>query len=100
MNILKLAAVTSAEESAEVLEEVLQYSTDDIYRVLSDCSDTLEDISDKLDVLQEIGSGILQLLQESFIDSLVALVLMLVCFEIWKLVRGWKKGVLLGGRYR
>ena len=94
MNII----FTSAEEPAEVLEEVLQYSTDDIYRVLSDCSDTLEDISDKLDVLQEIGTGLLQILQESFIDSLVALVLMLVCFEIWKLVRGWMKGVRIGGR--
>lgn len=88
--------LTSTEEPVEVL----QYTTDDLYRVLSDCANSLEDISGKLDALKSIGNNIFQLLQDSFIDSLVALVFMLVCFEIIRLVRGWMKGVILNGRNR
>lgn len=94
--------LTSAEEGMEVLdtvvEEVLQYNLDDVYRVLSDCSDKLGDISDKLDALQEIGTELLQLLQSSFLDSIAALLLILVGFEIMRLVRGWTKGERFIGR--
>ena len=92
MNIL-----TSIEEPAEVLEEVveevLQYNTDDIYRVLSECSE-------QLDSLQQLGTELLHLLQSSFLDSLAALLLILVCYETMKIVRGWMKGVILHGRNR
>jgi len=100
MNIGKLFLLTSAEEHTETIEEVLQYSTDDIYRVLADCSEKLSAISNKLDGLQQTGTELLQLLKDSFIDSLVALLLILVCFEIMKIVRGWMKGVILNGRNR
>ena len=94
--------LSSAEDDPEVIEEVvkdvLQYNLDDIYRVLSDCSDKLEEISGKLDVLQETGTDLLQLLQSSFLDSIAALLLILVGFEIMRLVRGWKKGERINGR--
>lgn len=89
--------LTSTEEPAEVLEEVveevLQYNTDDIYRVLSECSE-------QLDNLQQTGTELLQLLQSSFLDSLAALLFILVCYETMKIVRGWLKGVILNGRNR
>lgn len=102
MGLLSFISLTSTEGTTEVIEEVveevLQYNTDDIYRVLSDCSNKLSAISNQLDMLQDTGNGILQLLQDSFIESLVALLFMLVCFEIMKLVRAWMKGVILNGR--
>lgn len=97
MNSILLSAM---EEPTEYIEEVLQYNTDDLYRVLSECSNELNNISNQLGELQELGSELLQLLQSSFIDSLAAFLLILVCFETMKLVRGWTKGVLFNGRNR
>lgn len=94
--------LTSTEETTEVveevLEEVLQYTTDDIYQVLLEISDKLGMMNDKIDGLQETGNGILQLLQNSFLDSVVAFLFILVCFEIMRLVRGWTKGEKFIGR--
>ena len=90
--------LTSAEETTEVVEEVLQYTTDDIYQVLLEISDKLGMMNDKIDGLQETGNGILQLLQNSFLDSVVAFLFILVCFEIMRLVRGWTKGEKFIGR--
>lgn len=90
--------LTSIEDGTEVMEEVLQYNLDDIYHVLSECSDKLGILSDKLDVLQETGTELLQLLQNSFLDSIAALLLILVGFEIMRLVRGWTKGERFIGR--
>lgn len=81
----------SAEEPLEVIEEVLEYDINDIYLIL-------EEISEKMDMLQETGTGILQLLQSSFLDSVAALLLILVGFEIMRLVRGWTKGERFIGR--
>ena len=92
--------LSSVEEPAEVIEEVLKYTTDDIYRVISDCSDKLGDISLQLEKLQETETELLHLLQSSFLDSLAALLLILVCYETMKIVRGWMKGVILHGRNR
>ena len=92
----------SGEEELEVIEEVAEeiseYNLDDIYRVLSACSDELGDISGQLDALQETGEKLLQLLQSSFLDSIAALLLILVGFEIMRLVRGWTKGERFIGR--
>lgn len=82
---------TSEEEPLELVEEVLEYDINDIYMILVE-------ISEKLDKLQETGTGILQLLQSSFLDSLAALLLILVGFEIMRLVRGWTKGERFIGR--
>lgn len=82
----------------EVVEEISEYNLDDIYHVLSDCSDKLGEISGKLDALQETGEKLLQLLQNSFLDSIAALLLILVGFEIMRLVRGWTKGERFIGR--
>lgn len=90
--------LTSAEETTEIVEEVFQYTTDDIYQVLLEISDKLGLMNDKLDGLQETGTGILQLLQNSFLDSVVAFLFILVCFEIMRLVRGWTKGEKFIGR--
>lgn len=90
--------LTSTENGTEVMEDVLQYNLDDIYHVLSECSDKLGEISSKLDALQEIGTELLQLLQNSFLDSIAALLLILVGFEIMRLVRGWTKGERFIGR--
>ena len=91
-----------SEEVPEVIEEIVEelpeHNLDDIYRVLSACSDKLGDISAKLDTLQEIGEKLLQLLQSSFLDSIAALLLILVGFEIMRLVRGWTKGERFIGR--
>lgn len=92
--------LSSVEEPSEVIEEVLKYTTDDIYRIISDCSDKLGDISLQLEKLQKTGTELLQLLQSSFLDSLAALLLILVCYETMKIVRGWIKGVILHGRNR
>lgn len=97
---MKNILLSATEEQTEIIEEVLQYTTDDLYRVLSDCSSELNNISNQLEALQELGSELLQLLRSSFIDSLAALLLILVCYETMKLVRGWTKGVLLNGRNR
>lgn len=94
--------LTSVKETMEVVEEVVeevfQYNTDDIYQVLLEISDKLGLINDKLDGLQETGSGILLLLQSSFLDAAVAFLFILVCFEIMRLVRGWTKGEKFIGR--
>lgn len=87
-------------EGTEIVEEILEYTTDDIYKVLSECSDKLSTISEQLGELQGIGTDLLQLLQSSFLDSLAALLLILVCYETMKMVRGWTKGVILHGRNR
>lgn len=86
--------LSSTEEPAEVVEEILEHNIDDIYRVLSNCSDKLSTISVQLGELQETGAELLQLLQSSFLDSLAALLFILVCYETMKLVRGWTKGVI------
>ena len=83
--------LTSTEEPLEVIEEVIEYDINDVYLILAE-------ISEKLDVLQETGTGILQLLQNSFLDSVAALLLLLVGFEIMRLVRGWTKGERFIGR--
>lgn len=90
--------LTSAEETTEVIEEVLEHNLDDIYRVLDGISDKLGDISQQLDNLQEIGTGILDVLQNSRLSSIAALLLILVGFEIMRLVRGWTKGDKFIGR--
>lgn len=90
--------LTSTENGTEVMEDVQQYKLDDIYHVLSECSDKLGEISSKLDALQETGTELLQLLQNSFLDSIAALLLILVGFEIMRLVRGWTKGERFIGR--
>ena len=90
--------LTSVEETTEVIEEVLEHDLDDIYRVLDSISDKLSDISLQLDSLQEIGTGILDVLQSSYLSSVAALLLMLVGFEIMRLVRGWTKGEKFFGR--
>lgn len=92
--------LSSTEEPVEVIEEVLEYTTDDIYWVLSECSSQLNTISEQLGELQETGNELMKLLQSSFIDSLAALLLILVCFEMMKIVRGWSKGVIFHGRNR
>lgn len=97
---MKMFFLSSTEEPVEVVEEILQYNIDDIYRVLSECSDKFSSISTKLGELQETGTELLQLLQSSFLDSLAALLLILVCYETMKIVRGWIKGVILHGRNR
>lgn len=97
---MNLFLLSSTEEPAEVIEEVFEHNIDDIYRVLSECSDKLSSISIKLGELQETETELLQLLQSSFLDSLAALLLILVCYETMKLVRGWTKGVILHGRNR
>lgn len=83
--------ISAIEEPLEVIEEIVEYDINDIYLVLSE-------ISEKLDLLQETGSGILQLLQNSFLDSVAALLLILVGFEMMRLVRGWTKGEKFIGR--
>lgn len=90
--------LTSAEETTEVIEEVLEHNLDDIYRVLDGISDKLSDISQQLDNFQEIGTGILDVLQSSRLNSIAALLLILVGFEIMRLVRGWTKGDKFIGR--
>jgi len=82
---------TSAEKPLELVEEVLECDINDIYPVLVE-------ICEKLDKLQETGTGILQLLQSSFLDSVAALLLILVGFEIMRVVRGWTKGERFIGR--
>lgn len=88
----------SGEETLEIVEPVTVHNLDDIYYVLSDCSDKLGEISGKLDDLLEIGSQLLELLQSSFLSSIAALLLILVGFEIMRLVRGWTKGDRYLGR--
>ena len=90
--------LTSEEEITEVVEEVIEYDITDVYLLLEEISDKLGLMNDKLDGLQETGSGILQLLQSSFLDSVVAFLFILVCFEIMRLVRGWTKGEKFIGR--
>lgn len=92
--------LSASEGVADTAEEVLQYNVDDVYRVLSECSDKLGVISDQLTQLQETSFEMLQLLQNSFIDSLAALLLILVCYETMKIVRGWTKGVINHRRNR
>lgn len=93
--------LTSVEETTEVVEEivedVLQYSSDDIYQVLLEISDKLGAMNDKLDVLQETGTGILQLLQNSFLDSIVAFLLILVVFEFMRLIKSWTSSFRMRG---
>lgn len=88
----------NVEETLEAVEPVTVHNLDDIYYVLSECSDKLGEISGRLDDLQEIGSQLLQLLQSSFLSSIAALLLILVGFEIMRLVRGWTKGDRYLGR--
>ena len=90
--------LSSAEEITEVVEEVIEYDITDVYLLLEEISDKLGLMNDKLDGLQETGTGILQLLQNSFLDSVVAFLFILVCFEIMRLVRGWTKGEKFIGR--
>ena len=95
---LALFDVGESIESVEVIEEVFEHNIDDIYYLLSGCLDKLGEISGKLDTLQETGTELLQLLQSSFLDSIAALLLILVGFEIMRLVRGWTKGERFIGR--
>lgn len=90
--------LTSIEETTEIAEDVYEYSIDDVYRILSSISDKLDNVSGQLTSLQEIGSDMLQLLQGSYLDSVAALLLILVGFEIMRLVRGWTKGDRYIGR--
>lgn len=96
MSFFLTAAEESSEVIEEVVEEVLQYNIDDIYRVLSDCSDKLSTISNQLDELQETGENILQYLQSSDLDSVCALLLLLVLFKLLTIVKSWVKGVRHG----
>ena len=84
--------ITSAEGTEEIIEEVLQYNTDDIYNMLQTLSGQLSELNNNLDSLELIGTQILQFLQESYLDSIAALLLILVGFECMRLVRGWMKG--------
>lgn len=90
------AAEEVVEESTEVIEEVLQYNIDDVYRILSECSDKLSTISNQLDALQRTGKAMLQYFQSSDLDSVCALLLLLVLFKSMTIVKSWLKGVRRG----
>lgn len=90
--------LTSTEGTEEVIEEVLQYNLDDVYVLLQEISGELSNINSNLNSLELLGEKMLQLLQESFLDSIAALLLILVGFEILRLVRGWVKGERYNGR--
>lgn len=96
MGFFLTAAEESAEAVEEVIEEVLQYNIDDVYRVLSECSDKLSTISNQLGELQETGTELLQLLRSSELDSICALLLLLVFFKLLMVVKSWLKGVRRG----
>lgn len=98
--LFNLMTLSSVEPTEEIIEDVLQYTTDDIYKMLSECSNKLSSIIVKMDELNETCSELMQLLENSFIDSVAALLFILVCFETMKLVRGWTKGVIFHGRNR
>lgn len=88
---LYAAMLTAVEESTEVIENVIEHNLDDVYQVLTT-------ISNQLDSLQSTGTSLLQLLENSYLNSVAALLLVLVGFEIMRLVRGWTKGERLNGR--
>ena len=88
---LYVAMLTAVEESTEVIENVTEHNLDDVYQVLTT-------ISNQLDSLQSTGTNLLQLLENSYLNSVAALLLILVGFEIMRLVRGWTKGERLNGR--
>ena len=96
MGFFLTAAEESAEAVEEVVEEVLQYNIDDVYQVLSDCSDKLSTISNQLEELQGTGDDILQYFQSSDLDSVCALLLLLVFFMLMTIVKSWLKGVKRG----
>ncbi len=87
-----ISLIASTEEAPEIVEEILEHNMDDVYRVLAGISDKLSDISVQMDELKETSAGILQVLQSSFLDTIAAFLLILVGFEIMRLVRGWIKG--------
>ena len=103
MNFARML-ISAVEEPVEVIEdvveEIIEYDINDCYKILEKISNKLTVISDQLDDLQETGTGILQLLQDSFLESLVAFLFILVCYETMKMVRGWTKGVIFHGRNR
>lgn len=96
MNFILTAAEESVEVAEEAIEDLLQYNLDDVYRVLSECSDKLSTISSQLTELQETEENILQYLQSSDLDSVCALLLLLVFFVLYKIVKSWSKGVRYG----
>ena len=52
----------------------------------------LSEISQTLNAIEDIGQKLLDFLQTGAVDSISALLLVLVSFEIMRLVRAWMKG--------
>ena len=77
--------LTTVETIDEVVEGTLVYDIEDVYMAL-------QEISSQLDSL-------LQYLETSELNSVAALLLILIGFEIMRLVRGWLKGGIHNGGY-
>lgn len=52
----------------------------------------LSEISQTLNSVENIGQELLDVLRTGAVDSIAALLLVLVGFELLRLVRGWVKG--------
>lgn len=78
-----------------ITTETSVYTVDDVYGALLEVSDKLDTLNIQMDSLDMLGEELLQFLQSSDLSSVPALLLILVGFEIIRLVRGWVKG---GGR--
>ena len=100
-------------DAGTVIEEVTSEITlDDLYGVLMEISETMSGIrnqvyalQDEVVVLQEIVSQKFDMLQAIFeklpeynqLQTVVAFLFMLVCFELMRLVRGWTNSFKLKG---
>lgn len=91
-NLFLSAVQESGEIVEEIVETVAEHNVDDIYELLSGISGQLSSISGHLSDISKTGKSILQLLNDSYLDSIAALLLILVGFEIMRIVRGWVKG--------
>ena len=100
-------------DAETVIEEVISEITlDDVYSVLMEISENISRIrnqvyvlQDEIIVLQEIISQKFDMLQEMFdklpeynqLQTIIAFLFILVCFELKRLIRGWTNSFKLKG---
>ncbi len=72
-------------DSGEIIETITSCNLDNVEQYLSEISQTLI-------LIKDIGQELLDFLRTGAVDSIAALLLLLVGFETMRLIRAWMKG--------